>query len=126
MILNDSTFGACGYIYWMEKTSYEVPEQDVEKIRQRAISDMLYGAIKTASYSGANQSMDVQTAMQRGWNEGNKQIEMMQNGTEMKSEMFLVGDPNTIPRLQQIESNPNFRGWTNQYLIEQIKLQDNV
>jgi hypothetical protein len=126
MILNDSTFGACGYIYWMEKTSYEVPEHDIEKIRQKAISDMLYGAIKTASYSGANQSMDVQTAMQRGWNEGNKQIEMMQNGTEMKSEMFLVGDPNTIPRLQQIESNPNFRGWTNQYLIEQIKIQDNV
>jgi hypothetical protein len=126
MILNDATLGACGYIYWLEKTTREVPENDVEKIRQKAISDMLYGAIQAASYSGANQSMDVQTAMQRGWNEGNKQIEMLQNGTEMKQEMFLVGDPNTIPRLQQIESSPNFRGWTNTYLIQQIKSQNDV
>ena len=125
MILNDATFGAIGNIYWFEKTSYEVPEHEVERIRQKAMSDMLYGAIQSAMYSGANQSMDVNTAMQRGWNEGNKHIDMVQNGTEMKHEMFLVGDPNTVPRLEQIQSNPDFRGWTNPYLIEQIKNAEN-
>ena len=35
--------------------------------------------------------------------------------------MFLIGDPNTIPRFAEIESDPNFRGWMNPYLIEQIK-----
>jgi hypothetical protein len=125
MILNDATLGAIGNIYWFEKTSREVPEHEVDKIRQKAMSDMLYGAIQSAMYSGANQSMDVNTAMQRGWVEGNKQIDMVQNGTEMKHEMFLIGDPNTVPRLEQIQSNPDFRGWTNPYLIEQIKQAEN-
>ena len=125
MILNDATLGACGLIYWFEKTDRQVLPHEVDKIRQKAMSDMLYGALQAAQYSTANQQMDVNTAMQRGWNEANKQIQMMENGTEMKQEMFLVGDPNTIPRIQQIETSPNFRGWVNQYLIEQIKTENN-
>jgi hypothetical protein len=126
MILNEPTLGACGLIYWFEKTEQTVDPREAEQIRQKAISDMLYGAIQSAAYSNANQSMEIQTAMQRGWNEGNKQIQMKEDGTEMKHEMFLVGDPNTVIRLEQIQSNPNFRGWTNPYLIEQIKSQENV
>ena len=126
MILNEPTLGACGLIYWFEKTERVIPPEEVEKLRQKAMSDMLYGALQAAQYSTANQAMGVGTAMQRGWDEANKQIQMMENGTEMKQEMFLIGDPNTIPRLEQIQSSPNFRGWTNPYLIEQIKSQDNV
>ena len=123
--LNDSNNGSMGLIYWFEKTEYQVPEHDVNRIRQKAMSDMLYGAIQAAAYSGANQTMDIQTAMQRGWNEGNKQITMMEDGTEMKREMFLVGDPNTIPRIEEIEKHKNFRGWANPHLIEMIKTQQN-
>lgn len=126
MILNEPTLGACGLIYWFEKTSHEIPSHEVDKIRQKAMADMLYGALQAAQYSTPNQAMGVKTALERGWNEANKQIQMMENGTEMKHEMFLVGDPNTIPRLEQIQSSPDFRGWTNPYLIEQIKAQDNV
>jgi len=121
MILNDATDGSIGRIFWFEKTEKFVSQEDADKIRQKAMSDMLYGALQSAMYSGANQSMDVNTAMQRGWREGNKQIDQMENGTEMKSEMFMIGDPNTIPRLIEIESNLNFRGWSNDYLISQIK-----
>jgi hypothetical protein len=125
MILNDAKLGSMGLIYWFERTEYQVPEEEVSKIRQKAISNMIYGAIQTAAYSGANQSMDVQTAMQRGWNEGNKQVEMMENGTEMRNEMFLIGDPNTISRIEQIEQSKNFRGWSNPHLIEMIKNTNN-
>jgi hypothetical protein len=55
-------------------------------------------------------------------NEANKNIDTIQNGLETKFEMFLIGDPNTIPRLDEIESDPNFRGWSNPYLIDQIRI----
>ena len=126
-ILNEATPGDFGLIYWNMKTSYLVSEEDAAKMRQKAMAEMINGAIQTAAYSGANQSMDVQTAMQRGWNEANKNITTIENGTETKFEMFLIGDPNTIPRLQEIESDPNFRGWMNPYLIDQIKqTEDNI
>jgi hypothetical protein len=126
-ILNEATPGDFGLIYWNEKTSHTVSEEDAAKMRQKSISNMINGAIQTAMYSNANQSMEVETAMQRGWNEANKNIDMIQNGTETKFEMFLIGDPNTIPRLEEIESDPNFRGWMNPYLIDQIKsIQTNI
>jgi hypothetical protein len=46
---------------------------------------------------------------------------MIEQGTEMKSEIFMIGDPNTISRLIEIETSTDFRGWTNSYLINQIK-----
>jgi len=126
-ILNEATPGDFGLIYWNMKTSYLVSEEDAAKMRQKAMAEMINGAIQTAAYSGANQSMDAQTAMQRGWNEANKNITIIENGTETKFEMFPIGDPNTIPRLQEIESDPNFRGWMNPYLIDQIKqTEDNI
>ena len=119
--LYDVYEGAIGAIFWLEKTDRIVSTDEEFKIRQKAISDMLNGAIQAASYSGANQSMDVQTAMQRGWNEGNKQIETLQNGTEMKSLSVMVGIPNLIDVISDIEISPNFRGWVNPYLIKEIK-----
>jgi len=124
-ILNEATPGDFGLIYWNMKTSHVVSEEDAVRMRQKSISNMINGAIQTAIYSNANQSMDVQTAMQRGWNEANKNIDMIQNGTETKFEMFLIGDPNTIPRIEEIESDLNFRGWMNPYLIDQIKQTEN-
>ncbi len=120
-ILNEATPGDYGLIFWNEKTSYEVSEERAQEMRQKAMADMINATLQTNMYSSPNQQMGLDTAMQRGWNEANKNIDMIQNGTETKHEMFLIGDPNTILRIEEIESNPNFRGWSNPYLIEQIK-----
>jgi hypothetical protein len=126
-ILNEANPGDFGLIYWNEKTSYEVSEERAQEMRQKSISDMINATLQTNMYSSSNQQMGLDTAMQRGWNEANKNIEMIQNGTETRNEMFLIGDPNTIPRLVEIESDPNFRGWMNPYLIEQIKsIESNI
>ncbi len=126
-ILNEATPGDFGLIYWNEKTSYEVSEERAQEMRQKAMSDMINATLQTNMYSSSNQQIGLDTAMQRGWNEANNNIDMIQNGTETKFEMFLIGDPNTIPRLEEIESNPNFRGWSNPYLIDQIKsIQTNI
>jgi hypothetical protein len=126
-ILNEANPGDFGLIYWNVKTSYEVSEERAQEMRQKAMSDMINSTLQTNMYSTSNQQMGLDTAMQRGWNEANKNIDQIQNGTETKFEMFLIGDPNTIPRLEEIETDPNFRGWTNPYLIEQIKsIQTNI
>ncbi len=126
-ILNEANPGDFGLIYWNEKTSYEVSEERAQEMRQKSISDMINATLQTNMYSSPNQQMGLDTAMQRGWNEANKNIEMIQNGTETRNEMFLIGDPNTIHRLSEIESDPNFRGWMNPYLIEQIKsIESNI
>jgi hypothetical protein len=121
MILNDSDPGSMGYIFWYEKTSYEMSDKELENLRQKNISDTLNATLLNHMYEPGKAIGDMQTVIQRGWNEANKQKGMIENRTEMKREMFLIGDPNTIPRLIEIESLPNFKGWANSYLVDQIK-----
>ena len=113
--------GSIGFIYWYEKTSYEMSEKDVEILRQKNISDALNATLMNHMYEPSKGIGDMQTVIQRGWNEANKQKQMIESGTEMKQEMFLIGDPNTISRLTEIENSSDFRGWVNPYLIHQIK-----
>ena len=119
--LSEIESGAYGLLYWYEKTSYELPEKDLEKLRQKNISDTLNATLLNHMYEPGKAIQDMETVIQRGWNEANKQQKMIEDGTEMKHEIFMIGDPNTIPRIKEIESSLNFRGWSNPYIIEQIK-----
>jgi hypothetical protein len=119
--LSDAEPGNYGLIYWYEKTSYEVSEDELQKLRQKNISNTLNATLMSHMYEPGKAIGDMQTVMQRGWNEAEKQRRAMEDGTVMKSEIFMIGDSNTIPRLIEIESSHSFRGWTNPYIIEMIK-----
>jgi hypothetical protein len=119
--LSETEPGSYGLIYWYEKTSYEIPEKDLEKLRQKNISDTLNATLLNHMYEPGKAIQDMSTVIQRGWNEAEKQRRMVEDGTEMKNEIFMIGDPNTIPRIKEIETSPDFRGWANPYLIQQIK-----
>lgn len=119
--LNEIENGAIGLIYWFEKTSYEMNEKEIEKLRQRNISNTLNATLMNQMYEPTKAIGDMQTVIQRGWNEAEKQRRMVEDGTEMKHEIFMIGDPNTIPRLEEIEGSKNFRGWSNPYIIQMIK-----
>ena len=111
--LSEIENGAIGLIYWYEKTSYEMDEKEIEKLRQRNISNTLNATLMNHMYEPSKAIGDIQTVIQRGWNEAEKQKRMVEDGTEMKSELFIIGDPNTVPRLEEIERSSNFRGWSN-------------
>jgi hypothetical protein len=96
-------------------------DKELENLRQKNISDTLNATLMTHMYEPGKAIGDMETVIQRGWNESNKQKNMIEQGTEMKSEIFMIGDPNTISRLIEIETSTDFRGWTNSYLINQIK-----
>jgi hypothetical protein len=124
MILNEINPGALGLIYWYERTSHELSEKELEKLRQKNVSDALNATLMNHMYEPSKAIGDMSTVIQRGWNEANKQKAMMEDGTGMMKEMFMIGDPNTLSRISEIESSPNFRGWSNPYLIQQIKELD--
>jgi hypothetical protein len=117
--LNEVYEGAIGHIFWYEKTEYVVPDEESFKIRQKAIADSINSAIQNAIYN--RNSSDVSIAMQKGWQSANQQIDMIENGTEMKSIRIMVGLSNIINLIEETESNPNFRGWVNDYIISEIK-----
>lgn len=112
--------GAVGSIHYLVKTEQKVSEEEKERIRNKMMADFVHGAIMTASYE-PSKAMDIQTALQRGANEANKNIDMQENGTEMKTEIVLVGDSSAIETISEIESSPGFRGWVNPNVINQIK-----
>jgi hypothetical protein len=117
--LDEVFSGAVGHIFWYEKTEHIVPEEEAFKIRQKAIADSINGAIQNAIYN--RNSSDVGNAMQKGWNSANQQIDMIENGTEMKSIKIMIGLDNIINLIEETESNPNFRGWVNSYIISEIR-----
>jgi hypothetical protein len=111
--------GSSGLIYWMIKTDYEVPEEDAFKMRQKSIADSINSAIQNAIFNGDRAAVGI--AMQKGWHNANQQIDMIQNGTEIRSIAVMIGLPNLLEIIEQIETESNFRGWMNPYLISQIK-----
>lgn len=117
--LNEVYEGAIGHIFWYEKTEYVIPEEEAFKIRQKVMADSINSAIQNAIYN--RNSGDVGIAMQKGWNSAKQQIDMMENGTEMKSIRIMIGLYNIVNLIEETEYNPNFRGWVNDYIISEIK-----
>lgn len=118
-IMNEVQDGAIGNIYYYIKTDYEVSEEKKEAMRNKMMADYVHGAITAAMHS-PGKAMDVETAMQRGANEATKQVKMMEEGTEMRRELFMIGDPNTPSQLKAIEQTPGFRGWANPILVQNV------
>lgn len=112
--------GNFGYVYWLEKTKYEMSEDEIQKLRQKGISDTLNATLLNHIHEPGKSIRDMDTVIQRGWTEANKQKNIIENGTEIKREMFLIGDPNTPSRIREIQSSTEFRGWSNPYIIEEI------
>ena len=117
--LSEIYYGAVGMVYWYEKTDHKVSDEDIYNMRQKSMSDSINSALMNLIYNGNGEDLSI--SMHKGWNSANQQIDQIENGNVMKQEVFMIGDPNTIDRLNQIQSSPSFRGWVNPYLIDQIK-----
>jgi hypothetical protein len=113
--------GAVGIIYWYEKTDYVVPQEEVNKMRQKAVSDTLNATLTNLMYEHSKAINTLDGVFQRGWNEANKTIKMMEDGTSMRQTLVLVGDENSLSEITAIETKPDFREWANPFLIQQLK-----
>jgi len=124
MIVEDLFFadkGNIGRIYWMIRRTNEMAEDKKQDIRQRSIADTLNATLLNAMYEPGNAAQSMDGVIQRGWIEANKQINILEDQTVTRSEVFMIGDPSTIERITEIENSAGFLQWLNPYLIDEIK-----
>ena len=124
MIVDDLFFadkGNIGRIYWMIRRTNEMAEDKKQEIRQKSIADTLNATLRNAMYEPGNVSQSMGGVIQKGWSEANKQINMLEDQTFTRSEIFMIGDPSTINRIMEIENSAGFVQWINPYLIDEIK-----
>jgi len=113
--------GNIGRIYWMIRRTNEMAEDKKQEIRQRSIADTLNATLQNAMYERGNVAQSMDGVIQRGWMEANKQINILEDQTDTRSEVFMIGDPSTIERITEIENSAGFLQWLNPYLIDEIK-----
>lgn len=120
MDLIEVTKGAVGQIYWYATVHRELAEKEIEKIRQKAISDTLNATLTNMMYEPGKAIQSLDGVIQRGWNDAKQQINMLENGMMIKSEYVMIDD-NIQDQIESIESSEGFREWLNPYMIQQIK-----
>lgn len=124
MIMNplyEIQVGSIGIIYWYEKTDYVIPQEEIDKMRQKAVSDTLNATLINMMYEPQKATSRLDGVFQRGWNDANKAIKMMEDGTSMRQTLVLVGDESSLAEIIAIETKPDFREWANPFLIQQFK-----
>lgn len=120
MDLYEALPGSVGKIYWYERIERKLADAEIDRIRQRAVSDTLNATLTNLMYEPGKAIHTLDGVIQRGWNDAKQQIEMLEQGTIIKSEYVMV-DSNLKLQIEEIESDPTFLNWTNPYLIEEIK-----
>ena len=124
MIVDDLFFadkGNIGRIYWMIRRINEMAEDKKQEIRQRSIADTLNATLQNAMYDPSKAAQSMEDVIQRGWMVANKQINILEDQTDTRSEVFMIGDLSTIERITEIENSAGFLQWLNPYLIDEIK-----
>lgn len=102
------------------KKKAQITTDRAEEIRNANISNQIWAGIQSAILGGGGAAA-LQDSISRGFRQGKEQIDSIENAIEYKSEYFQHGDPESIARINQIEADPNFDKWIDEYAIEQLK-----
>jgi glucuronate isomerase len=98
----------------------ELSDKKREQIRNRAISDSIWGSIMAATYD-PGKAGEVHIATQKGFNMGNKIINSFENRPDVRIEYFQIGHQESLDKIKEIEASPDFVRWITDYEIEQLK-----
>jgi hypothetical protein len=106
-----------GYLIKKKKT---ISAPKAEEIRNVNISAQINASIRAAILGGG--SMDaIRNSISDGFKRGKEQVEDLENLTEYKSEYFQYGDRESLARIKEIESDPQFDKWLDELTISDIK-----
>ena len=120
MDLYEALPGSVGKIYWYSRIESKLADTEIEVIRQKAVSETLKATLTNLMYEPGKAINSLDGVIQRGWNDAKQQIELLENGTTIKSQYIMI-DNTSIDAIKEIESEPNFLNWTNPFLIDEIK-----
>jgi|LakMenEpi03Aug12_release.lakeMendotaPanAssembly.Ray.scaffolds.fasta_scaffold1130617_2 hypothetical protein len=120
MDLYEALPGSVGKIYWYASIERKLADAEIEVIRQKAVSETLKATLTNLMYEPGKAINSLDGVIQRGWNDAKQQIELLENGTTIKSQYIMI-DNTSIDTIKEIESESNFLNWTNPILIDEIK-----
>lgn len=102
------------------KKKVSVSANRAEEIRNQNISAQIHAAISSAILGGGSVNA-IKDSISKGFTEGKKQVESLENSIEYRSEYFQHGDPDSVARILQIETDPDFDRWLDEMTIEELK-----
>lgn len=102
------------------KRKLTIPPTKAEEIRNMNISAQIHSAISSAILGGG--SVDsIRDSIGKGFKMGKEQVQSLEDNVEYRSEYFQYGDPDSVARIKEIESDLAFDKWIDEVAIEDIK-----
>jgi DUF917 family protein len=98
----------------------EIGDSMREKVRNKAISDSIWGSIMSAMHD-PSKITELQLATGKGFKMGNQIVDSLQNRQDVRSEYFQVGQKESIDRILEIEQSKGFVKWLTDFEAEEIK-----
>jgi hypothetical protein len=107
-------------LFYQFEVEVNISDEMKEKIRNKAISDSIWGSIMSATHDPAGIS-ELQNATGKGFKMGNQMVNSLEKRQDVKSEYFQAGQKESIERIQEIENTPGFKCWLSEFEVEGIK-----
>ena len=108
------------------KVAYEIvvhadlADKKKEQIRNKAISDSIWGSIMAATYA-PEKAGELLGATQKGFKMGNSIINSFENRPDVRLEYLQMGQQESLNRIKEIENSPEFVRWITEYEINELK-----
>jgi hypothetical protein len=107
-------------LFYQFEVEINISDQEKEKIRNKAISDSIWGSIMSATHDPAGISQ-LQNATGKGFKMGNQIVNSLEKRQDVKNEYFQVGQKESVERIKEIENMPGFKAWLSEFEVEEIK-----
>ncbi len=105
---------------FLMKKKVVISNEKAENIRNRSISAQIDASIRAAILGGGGVD-GIRDSISRGFRQGKEHVEDLENAIEYRSEYFQYGDPESVARIREIESDPQFDKWIDEIIISDIK-----
>lgn len=106
-------------IYWYVREKVDLPDEQVERMRERSMALSVQKALSDACLNGRTDGL--QDAIGTGFRDAGKFIDMASVNHAVRGEAFLLGQEGNAERLDEIERSPGFGGWMDQFAVDTLR-----
>jgi hypothetical protein len=108
-------------VAFIQKRPFSFEEKEKINLRKNGISAQINSVLSQMVYGQASVA-DLSNAIQSGWKTTNSHIQKTEEGLqETRTVWIQVGDKDLSSQISAIESDKNFVGWVDQFLIDELK-----
>ena len=112
--------GQIGVIYWYEDVTMPMTDAQRQYIIDQDAKAAMYALIQSAALNPNQGYVDVQAEYEKARRQGAKRAEDLQQNRVLKKTHTQVGQKESQDEILAIERKPEFRGWQNPEIIEEL------